>query len=199
MLNMKCGTRVIALKLFYRLLLMLQKDCFHVNRYRIRSLLAIHTCDRMNGWSVEWFTSTSARLADLASRILQGTPTQKTLRYIEWTVIVFSAAVYGFFSGPILDLVSPSWGPFPFLIIWFALSFVFPSDRPRWQQRLYIFVEIALMIIAVSLRLGIETLMYVFIAKACFLLSRRDVIIIVILTGIAYHITFLWTVPQYLE
>ncbi|MBD1999210.1 sensor histidine kinase [Leptolyngbya sp. FACHB-541] len=150
-------------------------------------------------WSVARLTLISTKLAGLARRVLQGTQTQKMFRYIEWTIIVFTAAIYGLFSGPMLDLVSPSWGPFPFLLIWFALSFIFPSDRPRWQKRLYIFVEIALMIIAVSLGLGAEILMYLFIAKACFLLSRRDVIITAILTGIAYLIPLLWSVPQELE
>lgn len=134
-------------------------------------------------------------------RALQGTRTQKTLRHIEWVIIGFTTAVYayGFLSGYILDFVSPSWGPFPFLLAWFVLSFIFPSDRPVWQRRLYIFVEIALMIIAVSLNLGAEVLLYLFIVKACFLLNRRDVIITIALTGIAYLIPLLWLVPQELE
>ena len=119
-------------------------------------------CDRMNVQSVEWLASIRTKLANLAYRALQGTQTQKTLRYIEWTILAFSAAVYGFFSGPILDIVSPSWGPFPFLLIWFSLSFIFPYDRPRWQKRLYIFVEIAVMIVAISLGLAIETLIYIY-------------------------------------
>jgi signal transduction histidine kinase len=153
----------------------------------------------MKVWFLAWLTSFNNRLAGLARRMLQGSQTQKTLRYIEWTIIALTAAVYGFFSGPMLDFVSPSWGPFPFLLIWFLLSFIFPIDRPRWQKRLYIFVEIALMIIAVSLKLGAEILMYLFIAKACFLLSRKEVIITVILTGIAYTIPLLWLIPQELE
>ena len=153
----------------------------------------------MNVQSVKCLTSLGTKLKKLARRTLQGTQTQKTLQYIEWTIIAFTAAVYGFFSGPILDIVSPSWGPFPFLLIWFTLSFIFPIDRPRWQKRLYIFVEIAVMIVALSLGLAAETLIFVFIAKACFLLSRQDVVITVILTGIAQHIPLLWLVPRHIE
>lgn len=153
----------------------------------------------MNARLVKWFTTVSANLANVSRQFLEGIQTQRTLLYTEWTIIVFSAVVYGFFSGPMLDFVSPGWGPFPFLLSWLMLSFVFPSNRPYWQKRLYIFIEIALMIIAVSLNLGIETLLYLFIAKACFLLRRRDVMITVALTGIVYHATFLWTVPQSLD
>jgi signal transduction histidine kinase len=153
----------------------------------------------MNVLSIVWLNSAYMQVVALARQTLRDIPTPKPLLYIEWIIIVCSAVVYGFFSGSILKLVSPGWGPFPFLLIFFLLSFIFPGDRPRWQKYIYIAIEIALITIAMALRLGIELFAYLFIAKACFLFNRKDITVIVILTAVAYHIPLLWTVPENLE
>jgi signal transduction histidine kinase len=80
----------------------------------------------------------------------------------------------------------------PFLLIWLALSFVFPIDRHRWQKQLYIFVEISLNLILALTGWSLDILLHFFIAKSCFLLSRRDTIITVIFVGIiSLFLTFL--------
>lgn len=87
----------------------------------------------------------------------------------------------------------------PFLLIWLALSFIFPIDRHRWQKQLYIFVELSLILILASIGWTLEILLYFFIAKACFLLSRRDVIITVIFVGIIWQILLFLTVNRISE
>jgi signal transduction histidine kinase len=87
----------------------------------------------------------------------------------------------------------------PFLLIWLALSFIFPIDRHRWQKQLYIFVELSLILILASTGWMLEILLYFFIAKACFLLSRRDAIIIVILVGTIWQILLFLTVNRISE
>jgi signal transduction histidine kinase len=87
----------------------------------------------------------------------------------------------------------------PFLLIWLALSFIFPIDRHRWHKQLYIFVELSLILILASTGWTLDILLYFFIAKACFLLSRRDVIITVIFVGIIWQILLFLTVNRMSE
>jgi hypothetical protein len=53
-----------------------------------------------------------------------------------------------------------------------CLGLVFPGDRPLWQKRVYIFVEISLLVVAQSMKISFEALIYLFLLKSCFLLPR---------------------------
>ena len=83
-----------------------------------------------------------------------------------------------------------------FSAIFLILSFVFPINRPIWQRRVYIAVEISLISIALLFGISFDILMYFIWAKACFLLKRQDAIITVVITGILYLSIEAWTVPQ---
>jgi signal transduction histidine kinase len=129
-------------------------------------------------------------------RLLEGSSIHKTLCYIEWTILSFHAihavAIIPFHG---------NWAPssliiIPFLLIWLALSFVFPTNSPYWQKQLYIFVEIGLIFILGSIGWTMAILLYFFLAKACFLLSRRDAIITVILVGMLWQIIVFWIVNR---
>lgn len=71
-----------------------------------------------------------------------------------------------------------------FCFLFFILSFIFPVDRPTWQKKLYIAIEIILINLAFYLGVEFEILLYFNLAKACFILNRRDGIIAIILAGI---------------
>jgi signal transduction histidine kinase len=118
-----------------------------------------------------------------------------TLRWIEWIVIL---------ANLLSGLLSTYFRESPELLIpfmvytlaFFALSFVFPSDRPLWQRRAYIAVEIILVVSAAWIRLWFTLVMYFVLAKSCFLLKRRDVVVAAVLNGIGYLSGNAWTLPQ---
>ncbi|MBE9109869.1 sensor histidine kinase [Nodosilinea sp. LEGE 07298] len=56
-------------------------------------------------------------------------------------------------------------------------------------------VEIILILIAQLLWINFDILLYFFLIKSCFLLSRREVFFVVISTGIGYLFTILWMLP----
>ncbi len=122
----------------------------------------------------------------------------KILRYAEWTLLLMVPVVHVIESympvsdntnGNILKAIS-------FNFVFFGLSFIFPIDRPSWQRRIYIALEIILVILALFMRVNNEVLLYFFLIKSCFLLSRREVIFTVIVTGIAYLVGLYWMLPS---
>ena len=82
-----------------------------------------------------------------------------------------------------------------FSLIFWLLSFIFPVNRSIWQKRFYIFTEIALINFALFHGVHLELLMYFILAKACFILQRRDAIITIIVTGISNLIIYTRVVP----
>jgi signal transduction histidine kinase len=125
------------------------------------------------------------------------TSLQRMLRYAEWALLLMMALLYAidqyFYKIQILpDLFFRA---AIFIVIFFALSFIFPLERPHWQRRLYIAIEIALILIAQLLWLELNVLLYLFLIKSCFLLSRREVFFTVIITGVGYLSAILWTTP----
>jgi signal transduction histidine kinase len=115
----------------------------------------------------------------------------RTIRYVEWTLLALHfllTAILLFLNRDITyPTTLPAWMVYGSLTTCAILSLVFPSDRPLWQRRLYIFLEIAAILPAQLMGWGLDLFLYLFLAKSCFLLSRRDLIITVILTGIAWH------------
>lgn len=73
------------------------------------------------------------------------------------------------------------------------LSTIFPINRPVWQRRTYIFVEIFCLLVSRAFsEYGLNLFLYVVFVKSSFLLSRRDVIYTTIVTGIAWQICYVW-------
>ncbi len=79
------------------------------------------------------------------------------------------------------------------------LGLVFPVDSPLWQKRLYIFVEITLLVIAQSIKISFDALIYLFLLKSCFLLPRRDVVLVAIASGAAQMINLAQILPTEIE
>jgi signal transduction histidine kinase len=106
---------------------------------------------------------------------------QWTLRCAEWSLLLVTPFIYviSFESSP--DLLIKC---LIFNALLLLLSFVFPLHCPLWQRRAYVLLEIIL--ISVGLATGLETsfLLYFLLIKSCFLLSRRDVIITIMVGGV---------------
>ncbi|MGF1568976.1 MAG: histidine kinase [Nodosilinea sp.] len=116
-------------------------------------------------------------------------------RYVEWLVLL-ACLLSGLFSTYFRDhpdLLPVFW---LYVSVFFSLSWWFPVDRPQWQRRLYVGVEIALILVALNLRLWVDLLMYFLLAKSCFLLPRRDVVIAMITLGIGSTTINAWILPE---
>jgi signal transduction histidine kinase len=122
---------------------------------------------------------------------------QRTLRYAEWGLLLMVLLLYAIDQYLYKVQVLPDLFPKAaiFIIIFFILSFIFPIQQPRWQRRAYIWIEVALILVAQLLWIELDILLYFYLIKSCFLLSRRAVISTVIFSGIGYALTILWTLP----
>jgi signal transduction histidine kinase len=124
----------------------------------------------------------------------------KTLRqtqlYVEWILLLSNFLQYCF--GTYLKDRPELW---PILIVFtiafFGLSFIFPTDRPLWQRRAYIAIEILLVLGTQWMQVSFGTLMYLILVKSCLLLSRRDVFLTVFLTGVGFISEIVWSYPQH--
>ncbi|WP_293022606.1 MULTISPECIES: sensor histidine kinase [unclassified Moorena] len=137
----------------------------------------------------------SARTTPQVSTINPSIP--KILRYVEWACLVMVTLILLFFI--LNKSLSYEAKGGDYLINFFVLgvlailSFFFPIRRPMWQRRAYIFAEIAcLLLTRIFSHVGLDLLLFLYFAKSCFLLRRRDVIITVVLAGIAWHVGFAW-------
>ncbi len=126
----------------------------------------------------------------------------RTFRYIEWTLL-FSYFVLHFLNSKIPGIYAAE--PFnSFLILTclslcFLLSFAHPINRPTWQILIYIFLELILVILVNEMGLGYDVLIYLILAKSCFLLKRKYVIMIAISTGIIWNFVIALIIPKRLE
>jgi len=117
------------------------------------------------------------------------------LRWVEW-IVLLTCLLLGLTSTYFQD--HPHRLPvfIAFNLAFLLFSFFLPLERPLWQRRVFIAVEMALIVSAFWLRLWFNILMYFVLLKSCFLLSRRDVILTLILTGVGYVSVNAWTLPH---
>lgn len=118
----------------------------------------------------------------------------QVFRYVEWVLLCVTALdELNWFDA----LGSPE-RAFKLLSLYGAfagLSWVFPIERPLWQRRGYIFLGMLLALSAKAMAGGLSVMLYVYIAKGCFLLDLKCLLITVVVTGIAATVSTLWTLP----
>lgn len=118
-----------------------------------------------------------------------------TLRYVEWMMIV--GVSLGFvLEGAFQISIATSLQIVFCLVGYTLLSLVFPINRPLWQRQVYVFSGILL---ALGMRLagpGLELFLYLYIAKSCFLLNRKNLILTVTSTVILGLLIFVWALPE---
>ncbi|NEP31870.1 MULTISPECIES: sensor histidine kinase [Moorena] len=137
----------------------------------------------------------SARTTPQVSTINPSIP--KILRYLEWACLIMTILLLLFL---ILNksLSNETKGSdylisFCVLGVLAILSFFFPIRRPMWQRRVYVFAGISCVLVTIIFSdAGLGLFVFLYLAKSCFLLRRRDVIITVVLVGITWHVGFAW-------
>jgi signal transduction histidine kinase len=125
---------------------------------------------------------------------------RRTLLYAEWTLLFVTTFIY-LTTSTIYYLPNiPKLTIFPFVCAFGLLSLIFPVERSINQKRAYIFLEILLVLFIRLIGFNLDTiLIYILIAKSCFLLDRKDVIITVIATGLAWSFISFLTLPLAIE
>lgn len=129
---------------------------------------------------------------------------RRTLQYIEWTLIAVNAGIVvlvqilhqnknELLGDPHITLFA--------LGIYAGLSFIFPLERPVWQRQIYIVLEILCLLMAhhVGNWGGWNLLLYLILAKSCFLLRRKAVMITTIVAGFVWQISTLLSLPTVME
>ncbi|KAF3887358.1 MULTISPECIES: sensor histidine kinase [Nostocales] len=126
---------------------------------------------------------------------------RRTLQYIEWTLlgVYLVLIIVNRRENSYLSLPIPTFTSFACLTALTVLSFFFPLNRPMWQKKIYIFLEILSVMLPRSVDVNFEILLYLIIAKSCFLIERKFIVIIVILSGIIWNSLLVWSLPQKLK
>ncbi|MEM9978136.1 MAG: histidine kinase, partial [Cyanobacteria bacterium P01_D01_bin.2] len=118
----------------------------------------------------------------------------KTLRYVEWTfllVLILRLLSLLLNKSMHYELAASDYIMLAAMGGMAALSFVFPSDRPRWQRQAYIGCELLLLLMTRAFSTwGLDLFLYLVLVKSCFLLSRRAVVFITVAAGVAWQISF---------
>jgi signal transduction histidine kinase len=126
-------------------------------------------------------------------------PIRRTLLYIEWTVIASSVIAMVLNGRGAISETQQITLTIVYLCLGscFWLSLFFPIGRPLWQRRAYVALEILVLLPTRTLTdCELQLLLFLFLAKSCFLLSRKDVILTVIATGIAWQSGVAWYISE---
>lgn len=124
-----------------------------------------------------------------------------TVRYVEWTLLAvyFTIFLINLHKDIYISRPGPAAAIFACFGITAILSFIFPIDRPLWQRRLYIFIDIAAVMLSQIASLGLDILLYLVLAKTCYLFTRREVILTTFATGVCWVALRVLSLPPLLE
>ena len=102
-------------------------------------------------------------------------PLHRTLRYAEWALIaltLFDLVTSGELEGASIKAVATG----IFLTAFAGLSWIYPRNQPLWRRQGYVFLGIALALCASLIGVFLNPLLYLYLAKSCFLLNWRGVL-----------------------
>lgn len=117
---------------------------------------------------------------------------RRTLQFGEWMLLFMTILIYVLDQKSTPELIFKCVG---FDALYFLLSFILPLDRPLWQRRAYIALEVGITGIAIALGVELSFVLYLLLIKACFLLTRREVILTNIVGGIVWLFSLAWLYP----
>ncbi|EDX82839.1 Histidine kinase domain protein [Synechococcus sp. PCC 7335] len=127
----------------------------------------------------------------------------KILRHVEWVFlgILVLRATFPILYKPLgYEISSGDYVVLCVLILFFILSFQLPIDRPLWQKRAYLWIEIiALLATRLFSEWGLDIFLWFVLVKSCFLLSRREVIFTAIASGTVWQIALAKFAFTYLD
>ncbi|MEM7556686.1 MAG: sensor histidine kinase, partial [Cyanobacteria bacterium P01_A01_bin.84] len=126
---------------------------------------------------------------------------RRAIKYIEWTrlFVYFVFVILNSDESNYLSQKIPFYGSLIYLSIMGILSFIFPINGSNLQKKIYVYLEIFLTVFLKSLGSDLEILLYLVLVKSCFLLSRKQVICIVIMSGILWNIALFVSAPSLIE
>lgn len=126
---------------------------------------------------------------------------RRTIRYVEWLILIVYLLLFLLNRDGVnySNLPIPTYITSTQIIVLTALSFIFPINRPIWERRAYIFLEIITVILPVGVGVDFEIALYLVLAKSCILLSRKEVIFITIFSGILYMSLIAKSIPLIAE
>ncbi len=134
------------------------------------------------------------------NKITNASPSiRHSLLLMEWILLVILVFIH-LANGNINYLNNlPKYTIFLFVVAFASLSFIFPINRPAWYKRLYLCIEILVVIASKIIGFNLDMLLYLITVKSCFLLNRKEVIIIVITTGIAWNLIAVLNLPRVIK
>ncbi|HEY9734773.1 MAG TPA: sensor histidine kinase [Trichocoleus sp.] len=120
---------------------------------------------------------------------------QRVLRYVEGSIIVCSLLT-GAMTGGTQVLGLQILG---FHLVFALLSQIVPLGGPLWRRRGYVALNFSVFAVAAVVGFRFDLVMYWSIAKSCFLVRRREVLLAVGLLGLAYAAGVWWSLPMRIE
>ncbi len=126
---------------------------------------------------------------------------RRTICYVEWSILIvyFLLFLLNRSETNYSSLPIPTYVRLAQLIILAALSFLFPINRPIWQRRAYILLEILAIMIPASLGIYFHISLYFILVKSCFLLKRKEVVFTTIVLGIVWNFIIAFSLPRLIE
>ncbi|MGD1911329.1 MAG: sensor histidine kinase [Rivularia sp. (in: cyanobacteria)] len=126
---------------------------------------------------------------------------RRAIRYVEWLILIVYLLLFLLSRNRTnyQNLPIPTYVTFTQLTVLTGLSFIYPINRPILQKRAYIILEIFAVIIPKAIGVDFELILFLTLAKSCFLLKRQEVILITVFSGIAWAIATAFSVPIILE
>ncbi|HEY9878926.1 MAG TPA: sensor histidine kinase [Leptolyngbyaceae cyanobacterium] len=117
---------------------------------------------------------------------------RRVLRYVEGSIVVCSLVTGALTSGA--QVLEPQ--ILGFHLVFALLSWIVPLSGPLWQRRGYVALNFSVFVLSALLGFRFDLVMYWSIAKSCFLLRRREVLLAVGLLGLTYVGGVWWTLPM---
>lgn len=126
----------------------------------------------------------------------------RNIRYLEWLFLIIHIILYlsKLSDQRLLSLSTPIYVLYTLIYaIFFGLSFYFPEHHPYCRRRVYIYSSLVLAIAANSINVPTNFLVYLYVGKSCFLLSRKETLLIVIFAGFSWTLSELYSVYSAVE
>ena len=117
----------------------------------------------------------------------------RNIRYLEWLFILIHIILYlsKLSDQGLLSFSAPTYLLNIFIYaIFFGLSFYFPENHSCCQRRIYIYSGLIAAIAANAINIPTNFLVFLYLGKSCFLLSRKETLLILVFAS------FGWTLSE---
>jgi signal transduction histidine kinase len=133
------------------------------------------------------------------SPLRKSLPIQDIFCYVEWlTIVAFLLALVlePKLPGRAGAFFAPKWISYALLSGLSALSCIFPGQWKLWQRYGYILLSFGLIALSIATGSSFDVLLYLLVAKCCFLFSRRQLILLISAMGIVWSIAQTWLLQR---